>query len=325
MNSLDIFGGKIVAVTGASGYLGSALVDALVERSCSVIRVSRKGLAPMANTRTIRADVCAADTWKEIVECADIIYHLAGNTSVYAASSNPDESLSSTLLPLNHLIKAAQQKRCKPRVVFASTATVYGLTPPRPVSEAVRLNPVTVYDLHKIFAEQQLGFAAGQGILDSVSLRLSNVYGPSASMSLSDDRGILNRITLMALRGEDLTVYGDGNYLRDYVYIDDVMRAFISAGFKKEVDATALNVSTGHSISIGDAFKIVAMRAACVTGNEVKIKFAPWPEGVSEIEFRSYMSDVSAIDAKLGWRATVKLGGGVDCMIAKIYERIRNG
>jgi len=150
------------------------------------------------------------------------------------------------------------------------------------------------------------------------------VYGPSSSVSSSDDRGILNRVTAMALQGKDLTVYGDGNYLRDYVYIDDVVSAFMIAGFRKDVGVGVFNVSTGKSINVGDAFKIVAMRTSIVTGSTVNIKYSPWPDGASEIEFRNYISDISSISVKLGWRPTITLVSGIDRMINKISERIIN-
>ena len=124
MNSLANLNGKRVVVTGASGYIGSALVEALVKYSCKVTRVSRVDLTPLADVETIKADARYADVWAQIVERTDVIYHLAGNTSVNEASKNPAESLNSTLIPLNHLINAAQIQKCKPRVVFASTATV---------------------------------------------------------------------------------------------------------------------------------------------------------------------------------------------------------
>jgi nucleoside-diphosphate-sugar epimerase len=322
MNRLDNLNGKTVAVTGASGFIGSVLVDALVKHSCKVISVSRMDLMSLADVNTIKADIRNADTWVEIVEQADIIFHLAGNTSVYEAAKNPAESLSSTLLPINHLIKEAQVQQSKPRVVFASTATVYGLTPQRPVAESFEPKPLTVYDLHKLFAEQQLALATQQGVLDSVSLRLANVYGPSTSVSSADDRGILNRVTAMALQGKDLIVYGDGNYLRDYIFIDDVVCAFMVAGTKKDVCAGVFNVSTGKSISVGEVFKLVAMRAAIVTGSTVNIKHLPWPDNASEIELRSYISDVSSISAKLGWKPTISLESGIDFMINKGLPKV---
>ena len=88
MSNLNL-NGKTAVVTGASGYIGSVLVDALLKHSCKVVRVSRSNLASPGQTKTIKADVCNEDTWANIVQQADIIYHLAGNTSVYEAAKNP--------------------------------------------------------------------------------------------------------------------------------------------------------------------------------------------------------------------------------------------
>ena len=292
MNSLANLNGKKVVVTGASGYIGSVLVDALVKYSCKVIRVSRNELMPLADTKSIKADIHNADTWAEIVAQADIIYHLAGNTSVYEAAKNPGESLNSTLLPLNHLSRAAQDRQCKPRVVFASTATVYGLTPRLPVAETVEPKPITVYDLHKLFAEQQLALATQQGVLESVSLRLANVYGPSTSVSSADDRGILNRVTAMALQGKDLMVYGDGNYLRDYVYITDVINAFLFAGASSCLGGQSFNVASGIGTTVKQAFGLAATQARKITGQPIEVNCVSWPAGVALIEFRKFTADI---------------------------------
>lgn len=320
MDNSDNLNGKTAVVTGASGYIGSVLVDALIEKSCKVIRISRRELKPLADTKTIKADIRSPDIWDEIIAKADIVYHLAGNTSTYEAAVNPAESLNSTLLPLNHLINAAQKQQRKPLVIFASTATVYGLTQKHPIDETFEPLPITTYDLHKFFAEQQLTFATQRGLLNCVSLRLANVYGPSKSLSSASDRGILNKVTASAFQGENLIVYGDGNYLRDYVYIDDVVRAFIFAGTKKITGSIILNVSTGKSISVSDAFKIVAERTFIATGNRVDIMYLPWPAGVSEIEFRNYISDNSNILLKLGWLPTIALETGIDCMLVKMKD-----
>ena len=320
MNSLENLSGKTVVVTGASGYIGSALVEELVKNSCKVVRVSRKEPMFLPDTKSIKADIREFNTWLEIVAQADIIYHLASNTSVYEAANNPAESLSSTLLPLHHLINAIEKQKRKPRVVFASTATVYGLTPKFPIVETFKTNPITIYDSHKLFAEQLLSSAAHRGFLESISLRLSNVYGLSVAMSLADDRGILNKVTKMALQSKDLIVYGDGNYLRDYVYIDDVVHAFMLAGCIKDINSEIFNVSSGKSIYVGDAFKLVTMRVFNVTGNLVDIKHSPWPERASEIEFRSYISDISSISVKLGWNPTMTLESGIDLMIQGLWH-----
>ena len=321
MTSLDNINGKTVVVTGASGYIGSILVDELVKHSCKVIRISRMDLAPLADTITIKADVRTPRTWAEIVAQADIIYHLAGNTSVYEAAKNPAESLNSTLLPLNHLIKEAQARQCKPRVVFASTATVYGLTPQRPVAESVEPMPITVYDLHKMFAERQLTLATQQGVLDSVSLRLANVYGPSSSVSSADDRGILNKVTAVALRGRNLTVYGDGKYLRDYIYITDVINAFLLAGATPNLGEQTFNVASGTGTTVKQAFEMVATQAGISVGRHVETNCVEWPTGVASIEFREFTADIKKYTNATGWKPLISLREGIALLVTEFTKR----
>jgi UDP-glucose 4-epimerase len=321
MNSLDNLNGKTVVVTGASGYIGSVLVDALVKYSCRVTRVSRVDLVPLADVKTIKADVRNADTWTEIVGQADIIYHLAGNTSVYEAAKNPAESLISTLLPLNFLVKAARERQCKPRVVFASTATVYGLTPHCPVAESVEPKPITVYDLHKLFAEQQLALATQQGVLDGVSLRLANVYGPSTSVSSADDRGILNRVTATALQGKDLMVYGDGNYLRDYVYITDVVNAFLFAGVSPQLGGQSFNVASGFGTTVKQAFELAATQAGEITSQPIEVNCVAWPADAASIEFREFTADIEKYKTATGWNPFINLKEGIALIITECLKR----
>jgi len=321
MDILERLKGKTVVVTGASGYIGSVLVDALVRHSCNVVRVSRVDMVPLADTKTITVDIRNADTWAEIVAPADIIYHLAGSTSVYAAARNPAESLHSTLLPLNHLVRAAAEQQCKPRVVFASTATVYGFTPQRPVSETIEPKPTTVYDLHKLFAEQQLALASQQGILESVSLRLANVFGPSSSVSSADDRGILNRVTAMALQGKDLMVYGGGNYFRDYVYITDVVNAFLFAGICPQLGGKSFNIASGNGRTVREAFELAAAQAGKITGHSVAVESTPWPAGVDSIEFREFTADIEKYTTATGWIPEINLEQGIALLVAELLKR----
>lgn len=313
---------KIVAVTGASGYLASVLIDALKETAAGILRVSRSDLPAISGAESLKSDPRSKDCWENIVAKADVIFHLAGNTSVYAAAKNPADSLNSTVLPITHLVAAAQSAGRRPRVVFASTATVYGLTSDLPVAEDAPTAPITNYDLHKLFAEKQLGLASDQGILEGVSLRLANVYGPSSSTTSADDRGILNKITRMALRGGNLQLYGDGNYLRDYVYVDDVAQAFMAAGAGKEVVGRSFNVASGKGITVRDAFHLVAERVERVTRKMVHIENTPWPEGADPIEFRNFVADITGLQNSAGWHPIISLNQGVDWMIEYFSNNI---
>jgi nucleoside-diphosphate-sugar epimerase len=322
-DSMSELRGKTVAITGASGYLGSAIAASLLASSIQTLVVSRKELASRRGMTVLRADINNYECWETIVRQAQVIFHLAGSTSIYKAAKFPAESLSSTLLPIEHMVKAAQHLGHRPRVVFASTVTLYGLTQKLPVAENTEPNPITVYDLHKLFAEQQLAMATRQGLLESVVLRLANVYGPSPSASMAEDRGILNKIAIMAMRRNDLALYGDGNYLRDYVFIDDVVDAFLRAGSMSELGGRVFNVASGTGTTLRQAFDLVVDQAAQATGQRVAVMSRPWPEDASPIERRNFVASVEMLKHDSGWRPKVDLKQGVGLLVAaqqKIHD-----
>ena len=309
------YAGMTIAITGGRGYLASALTSALEKTSARILVVSRQELASTSRAACVRADIRTRECWRSIVDRADVVFHLAGNTSVYAAANDPADSLASTVLPLCELAAAARDARRRPRVLYASTATVYGLTDERPVAEDRPLEPITTYDLHKVFAERQLALASSQGFVNGTALRLANVYGPSPGASSSEDRGVLNKVARLAVGGADLRLFGTGNYVRDYVYIDDVVAAFLVAGAHDDMAGQSFNVGSGTGVTVRDAFHLVTEAARKVTGKDVRVEAAAWPAGADPIEFRNYVADVSRLTRVSGWSPTVPLADGIARLI----------
>lgn len=283
--------GKTVAVTGAAGYLGAALTRELSTFPVQLLLVSRRPVAPVARAEMLTTDVRDKTCWQEIVRRADVVFHLAGNTSTYAAARCPADSLNSTVLPLEYLLMAAQEARRAPRVVYASTARVYGFVSTLPAAEDSNAEPVTPFGLHNLFAEQRLGLASSQGMLEGVSLRLGSVYGPSPCGGAADARNVLNKMAGLAVRGADLPLYGNGDYLRDYVYIDDVARAFLMAGTEPGMAGRPFNVATGLGVTVRDAFHLIAERAERATGRRSRVCEAPWPDDEASTECRSFTAN----------------------------------
>jgi UDP-glucose 4-epimerase len=191
-----------------------------------------------------------------------------------------------------------------------------------PVAESLVAESVTNYDLHKLFAEMQLELASKLEILDGVSLRLGNVYGPSTIASSANDRGILNKVAKRALQGGDLQLYGGGVYLRDYVYIDDVARAFMVAGVEKKVVGKSFNVASGKGITIKGAFDLVVKKVEMINGKRVHIENVPWPDGADVVEFRNFVADTSSFCKVTSWHPLVSFNEGVDRMISFFKERV---
>lgn len=307
--------GRVVAVTGGSGYLASALCAALSTGGARLLIVSRQDVSPIPGAESLKTDVCTPGCWRGVVQRADVIFHLAGNTSVYAAAKDPDGSFRSTVLPLTYLAAAARDLRRQPRVVYASTVTLYGLVESLPVGEDVPPRPITTYCLHKLFAEQQVELASRLGVIDGSSLRLANVYGPSPAATSANDRGVLNRSAILALQGSDLRLYGDGHYLRDYIYIEDVVRAFLLAGVNPGMTGRSFNVATGSSCTVREAFHLVAEQAEKVTGKKVDVHSSPWPPGADPIELRNFTGRIERIASACGWKPRVPLAQGIEHLV----------
>jgi UDP-glucose 4-epimerase len=319
-DSTDNYSGKRVAITGANGYIAGSLVEMLKNSNTSVLRVSRNPLPLIHGTNTLQTDLNELDSWLTIISESDIIFHLSGNTSIYAAADDPVSSLRTSLFPVLQLIKAAKKINKKPRVVFASTVTLYGFPENHPVDEMFLTVPVTVYDLHKLFAEQQLKLASTNGVIEYVSLRLANVYGPSSGSSSSNDRGILNRQVKQAMEGGNLKIYGTGEYIRDYIYIEDVARAFLTAGLATGIDGNVFNISSGEGITIADVFIQVAHQVENNNGIKVPIEYVDWPASADPLEQRDFVGSHDKFYRMTGWKPQKNLEQGIDSLISYYSE-----
>jgi nucleoside-diphosphate-sugar epimerase len=311
--------GATVLVTGAGGFLGTALVDRLAQAACTIRRVHRPGRPPDAPREQSAArfddregDIRDLQTWLDCVPGADIVLHLAAQTSSYVAADDPGADLTANVVPVLHLATACRRVGQRPQVVFAGTATQVGLTTSAsPAGENLRDLPVTVYDVHKLMAEQYLEVFTREGAMAATTLRLTNVYGPGTTPR-STDRGFLMAMIRRAIEGQALTRYGSGEFVRDYVYVDDVVRAFIAAiESPSAVAGRHFVIGSGVGTTIARALELVGSCVTARTGRPVDIRAVDPPAGVSAIEGRQFVADSSAFERATGWRAEVRLDDGI--------------
>jgi len=166
--------------------------------------------------------------------------------------------------------------------------------------------------------ERQLVLATKLNICDGVSLRLANVYGPSSANSAATDRGILNKITGLALVGDIVPLYGGGNYIRDYIYIDDVVDAFILASISSKSAGEVFNVGSGVGTSVRDAFNAVTQEVYRQTDKVIEMKDVPWPENSPKINMRNFIASIEKAYTCLGWSPKVSLQTGIATMVKSI-------
>ena len=247
--SPSAFENKGIVITGASGYIGTALAQRLRNAACDINLVGRRPIdAPQPSNGVARiqntcADLTQSGAWDAILGDADVVFHLSAQTNLYFAEEHLQQDAQANVEPVRQLIEAARRlKTCRLKVVLASTATIVGNDHENPVDETFADNPISVYDRHKRTCERLLGDAAADGSLHACCLRLSNVYGHGA-VSRNANRSILNTMMKRAAKGEALTLYGKGEYQRDFIHIDDVVEAFCSAAASSHNQHVAQEVS----------------------------------------------------------------------------------
>ncbi|WP_320667856.1 NAD-dependent epimerase/dehydratase family protein [Prochlorococcus sp. MIT 1307] len=313
MNSTENwFKDKNVLITGASGYLASAICERLYKIANSIIRISRGSLKPKENCTDIKLNIRYLETWLQVLPDVDIIFHLSAQTSIYKAAKDPEVDLIANFTPMTKLIEACRKLKVSPFIVFAGSSTEIGIPNYNPVDESHLEAPITFYDLHKLLSEKLLEGNIRQGIANGTTLRLPNIYGPGPTSS-SSDRGVLNSMVLKALGNKPLTVYGEGKSIRDYLYIDDVVDAFIACGKNQaKLNGKHFILGTERGISIYESFKLIAVHVKEITGVDVEVKKIEEPESLSVIESRSFIANTTAFKEATLWEPQVTFETGIN-------------
>jgi nucleoside-diphosphate-sugar epimerase len=315
--SATFYKNKTILVTGAAGYLGQAVIAKLSAFACKIIALDKesgplKGLPQgAAKVSLVDADIRDERIWKEHLSGIDVLFHFAGQTSSRLANENPLLDLEANLLPVVNMIEACQKLKLSPQIIFSGTVTEAGLTQGYPVDETAKDSPVTVYDINKLAAEKYLEYYSNELGQEALTLRLANVYGPGPASS-SMDRGILNAFIRKAVKSEPLTIYGEGNYIRDYIYIDDVVEAFLVAAMKiRAIKGSYYVLGSGTGVTIKDAVSMVQEIVLLKTGKRAQVKCIEPPPGLSRIEFRNFVADSTKFSTLTGWKANMHLREGI--------------
>jgi UDP-glucose 4-epimerase len=300
-----------VMVTGASGHLGLRLVSALSKMGCSVFAVSRRNsFSEHANVTHILHD------WREPITFdvpkVDVIFHLAAQTSSYNARKDVAGDINTNVLGTVQLLERVVKSNAQPVFIFTGSMTEYGMTSAEAADEKVPLSPQTFYDVAKLTTEMYIEQFAREGWLSqSITLRFSNIYG-SISQEQRADRGFLDRSIWRALSGETLTYFGSGEYLRDFLYIEDAIDALLAAVVRAErLEIPAFNVGSSSGTTIKEALLLVAREAETLTGIPVLVKQTEFPVDSYQIEKRNSVANSTAFRESSGWEPRVVLKSGI--------------
>lgn len=250
-----------VLVTGGAGFIGSHLMRRLKENNIAAAALDNLSVGSRDNLldgmELIAADVLSPEL-NSIVAAGqfDAIVHLAGQTMVNRSIDKPEFDAQQNILGTVNVLEAARKNGID-RVVFASTAAAYGNVAETdlPVKESQELLPMSFYGLSKVTVERYLELYHEVYGLDYVVLRFANVYGERQGDS--GEGGVISIFARSIAKGQDITIFGDGEQTRDFIYAGDIAAGIIAALTTKEVNA-AYNLSTQTETSLRELVSILS-------------------------------------------------------------------
>ena len=292
---------KLSVVTGGAGFIGSNLVERLLERGDQVVVIDNESANTHdevywnPNAMNVKGDVTDFSLLKNACINADCIYHLAADISIQYSIENPTESYKNNVVGTLNVLEVARVLGIK-KVVFSSTAAIYGSTS-EPCLETDRPDPLNPYSVSKLAGENLMKMYNDLYGIQTVSLRYFNVYGPRQAYK-GQYAPVIGIFQKQKFEGKPLTIIGDGNQTRDFIHVADVAHANMMVAEKDIVGV--FNVGSGTEYSVN--------QIASLTNNPHGTTTMPSREG----EARRSISDNSKLK-NIGWQPRI----GLEAWIAK--------
>lgn len=293
-----------ILITGGSGFIGSHVVEYYQGKADVVVldnfrTGNRKNLAGL-DCRIVEGSILDREVLGKLMAGVDAVFHLAALVSVPESMQRPAETVDLNVHGLLNVLEAARAAGVG-KLCFASSAAVYGENPESPKVETMRPDPRSPYAITKLDGEYYCDLYAREGWLKTACLRFFNVFGPR-----QDPRGAYAAAVPIfarsALRNEPLTIHGDGEQTRDFIYVEDIAGALAFLAGNPEIQGV-FNAGYGGSLTINQLVRQIVH----LTGSRSEIHHAPIRAG----DIRQSSANAAKL-VSAGWRPRFDLGGGLE-------------
>ncbi|MFL6099162.1 MAG: NAD-dependent epimerase/dehydratase family protein [Actinomycetales bacterium] len=303
-------------MTGAAGFIGSHLAQAALDAGHDVLgvdcltdyydpRIKRANLARLAahdRFEHAAADLGSADL-EPLIDGADVVHHLAGQPGVRLSwSTGFDTYVARNVTATQRLLEAARETRVG-RLVYASSSSVYGNAPRYPTRETDLPAPYSPYGVTKLAGEHLCALYSGNWGVPAVVLRYFTVYGPRQRPDMG-----LHRFIAAAMSEQPIPVYGDGEQVRDFTFVEDVVHANLAAADADLPPGTIMNVAGGGSITVNELLALLGE----VAGRELEVSRGPDQAG----DVRQTGGSTDRAHELLGWEPKVTVAQGLRAQYA---------
>lgn len=297
-------------VTGGAGFIGSALTRALITNGADVVVADDLSTGYQANIpkdcRFVEMDVSNAEHYARLpVDEFDAVFHLAAQSSGEASFSDPWLDFSSHVAATFLLLDFCKQRNIR-RFIYASSMSIYGDARYLPADEEHPVQPKSFYAAGKLAAESYVRLYQSFGV-DTTIFRMFSVYGPGQNFA-NKMQGMVSIYLSYFLENKPILVKGSENRFRDFVYIDDVIAAWLAALYDPIAIGKTYNLGTGRSTSVGELLRTLT---DCFDDPDYPIEFV---ENTQGDQFGLY-ADIGNLTGDLGWRPRWELSYGLRAMI----------
>jgi len=310
----EFYHGKRVVITGGVGFIGSNLALRLVDLGAEVMLIDSmlpaygatlENIAPVRDRVQLNfSDVRDSHSLSYLVQEREVIFSLAGQISHSESMRDPMTDLEINCRSQLSLLECCRHNNPNVRVVFASTRQLYGRPRYLPVDEKHPLEPVDVNGINNLAAEMYYTLYHQVYGIPTVSLRLTNTYGPRMEVR-NDKKGFSGIFIRNALEGKKIRIFGSGEQRRDFNFVDDVVEALLLAGAAPELDGEVFNL--GHPTPRSLLEFVQALRQSI----PVEYELVPFPAEAQAIDIGDYYGDFQKFHKASGWSPRVDLEQGL--------------
>jgi UDP-glucose 4-epimerase len=322
----DSYRGKRCLITGGLGFIGSTLAARLCEYGAWVTAVDSliEGYGGnLFNVESIKdrlrvniSDVRDQSSMNWLVRGQDYLFNLAGTLSHIDSMADPFTDLEINCRSQLSILESCRKFNPALKVVFSGTRGQYGRAQYLPVNEEHPLCPTDTNGINNTAGEWYHILYNNVYGIRATSLRLTNVFGPRHQMRHSR-QGYLNWFLRLALDSQEIVIYGEGEQLRDFNYVDDVVQALLLAGAEPATDGQIYNLGSGTPVSVAESARL-ALEAA----GSGSLRHVPFPDDKKKIEIGDYYADFGKFQRTTGWTPRTSFREGLDKTVS-YYRRHR--
>jgi len=284
-----------ILITGGAGFIGRHLAEYLSKEHSITIydNLSNSTKPEIQNIEFVKGDILDYKTLRKN-SIVDIVIHLAAKINVEESMTSPEETMDVNVKGTENVCKCCVQNKIK-KIIFASSAAVYG-EQKRIITEQSQTNPLSPYAKSKLLAEEKIKSYLQKNNLDSVILRMFNVYGKGQNKQYA---GVVSKFLENVLQNKPLIIYGNGKQTRDFISIHDVVKAFDCVLKSNKVGT--YNIATGKSLSINDLVEIISDEF----GKKLDVTYQDSKSG----DIKDSIADVSLAENEIGFVSEKSLRG----------------